>query len=142
MSTLKEQAKTYVKPTTKNISELDKIPIDIELLDGTGQNKKGETFKYKYVLVDNEEYRVPGTVIGGIKGLLSKIPNLKFVSVIKSGTTKEDTSYQVIPIQEEVGGAAPAGPTPVRPIASQQPAAHNPEQAAQQAKVNKPDIVL
>ena len=100
MATLKEEALAYQPPQTLNIADLDKIPIDIELKDGNGTNKKGEDFTYKYAVVNGEEYRVAGTIIGGIKALLGKMPNLKYVSVIRQGTGM-NTTYQVIPFMEQ-----------------------------------------
>ena len=96
MATIKEMAKQYEPKTTLNIADLDKIPLDLELKDGEGETKDGEKFTYKYAIVDGKEYRVAGTIIGGIKLILQKMPNLAYVSVIKSGSGR-DTRYQVIP---------------------------------------------
>ena len=107
---MKEEAQAYEPPQTLNIADLDKIPIDMQLLNGDGKNKKDEVFKYKYALIDGQEYRVPGTVLGGIKSLLKKFPNLKEVQVLKSGAGL-NTLYQVIPYQEPEqpsGGTAAA----------------------------------
>ena len=101
MTTIKEEAHAYEPPQTLNIADLDKIPIDLELFTGEGINSNnGEKFTYKYSKIDNKEYRVAGSVIGGIKALLKKIPNLKYVSVIKQGAGM-NTRYQVIPFIEE-----------------------------------------
>lgn len=97
MASLKEEALRYEPPQTLNIADLDKIPIDIELKDGEGKDSDGEVFKYKYAVIDGKQYRVAGSIIGGIKALLGKLPNLKYVSVIKQGQGM-NTRYQVIPI--------------------------------------------
>jgi len=96
MATIKEMAMQYEPPTTLNIADLDKIPIELELKDGSGKNKEGEEFTYKYAVVDGKEYRVAGSILGGIKAILQKMPNLKFVQVIKSGNGM-NTRYVVIP---------------------------------------------
>jgi len=98
MATLKEQAMAYEPPTTKNIAELDKIPVNHELMDGEGKDKDGEVFRYKYMVVEGTQYRVPGSVIGGIKALLTRFPNLKHVSVLKNGEGMS-TRYSVIPYE-------------------------------------------
>ncbi len=98
MATMKEESKAYEPPTTLNIADLEKIPIDLELKDGEGKDKDGVVFKYKYAVVDGKEYRVAGSILGGIKAILVKVPDLKFVSVIKQGQGM-NTRYQVIPIQ-------------------------------------------
>lgn len=100
MATLKETAKAYVPPQTLNIADLDKIPIDLELKDGSGKSKEGEAFTYKYVEIEKQEYRVAGSILGGIKALLEKMPNLKFVSVLKQGQGL-NTRYQVIPFVDQ-----------------------------------------
>ena len=99
MATLKEEAQQYEAPQTLNIADLDKIPIDIELKDGEGKNSEGEVFNYKYAVIDKKHYRVAGSIIGGIKALLDKMPDLKFVSVLKQGQGM-NTRYQVIPFVE------------------------------------------
>jgi hypothetical protein len=99
MATLKDEAMAYEPPQTLNIADLDKIPIDIELKDGSGKNKDGEDFTYKYAEIEGKQYRVAGSIIGGIKALLQKMPNLKQVTVIKQGQGM-NTRYQVIPFTE------------------------------------------
>jgi len=96
MATLKESALAYEPPQTLNIADLDKIPIDLDVKDGEGKNKEGGVFKYKYATVDKKDYRIAGSILGGIKAILGKMPNLKFVSVIRQGTGM-NTRYQVIP---------------------------------------------
>ena len=97
MATLKAEAQSYEPKQNPNIADLKKIPLDLELKDGEGESRDGEKFTYKYAVIDGTEYRVPGPVIGGIKGILGKLPDLKFVSVIKTGQGR-DTKYQVIPM--------------------------------------------
>ncbi len=99
MATLREEAQAYEPPQTLNIADLDKFPIDIELKDATGENKKGEVFTYKYAEIEGKQYRVAGSIIGGIKAILQKMPTLKIVSVIKQGEGM-NTRYQVIPYTE------------------------------------------
>ena len=82
MATLREAAQAYVPPQTLNIADLDKIPIDMELKDGEGKDKEGQAFKYKYAVIDGKQYRVAGSILGGIKAILQKVPTLQFVQVI------------------------------------------------------------
>lgn len=99
MATLKDEALAYKPPQTLNIADLEKIPIDIELKDGEGKDANGEVFTYKYAEIEGSKYRVAGSIIGGIKALLQKMPDLKHVSVIKQGQGM-NTRYQVIPFTE------------------------------------------
>ena len=98
MATLKEAAQAYEPPQTKNIADLDKIPIGIEVVQREGKNKDGEVFKYNAAIVEGQEYRIAGTILGGIKVLLVKFPTLKQVQVLKSGEGMA-TRYQVIPYE-------------------------------------------
>jgi len=100
MVTIREEAKQYEAPQTRNISELDKVPVDAELHDGERTDKDNQRFVYKYIVVDDHEYRVPGSVIGGIKTLLNKFPELKYVTVLREGE-KLNTRYQVIPYYDQ-----------------------------------------
>lgn len=99
MATLREEAQAYEPKQTKNIAQLEKIPIDVELKDGEGKDKDGNVFKYKYAEIDGIQYRVPGTVIGGIKSILKKMPHVKYVTVDREGTGMA-TEYHVMPYVE------------------------------------------
>ncbi len=116
MASLKDEAIQYEPKTTLNIADLNKIPLSLELKDGQGKTKDGEEFTYKYAVIDGKEYRVAGTIIGGIKAILEKMPNLEFVAVLKSGQGR-DTRYQVIPY------TAPAAPITTAEAIVQPPAA-------------------
>lgn len=98
MASLREEAMAYEPQRTFNIADLDKIPIDIELKDGEGKDSNGEVFTYKYAEIETKQYRVAGSIIGGIKAVLQKMPNTKFVSVVKQGQGM-NTRYTVVPYQ-------------------------------------------
>ena len=97
MATIKEEAQAFEPKLTKNIAELDKFSIDLQLEDREGIDKDQKPFSYKVAVIGEKDYRVPGSVIGGIKALMQKIPDLKEVSVIKQGDGM-NTRYQVIPV--------------------------------------------
>ena len=99
MATLKEEAMAYEPPQTLNIADLESFPVDIEVFDGEGKDKEGQAFKYKFAKIDGKEYRIAGSILGGIKAILQKMPNTKNVSVIKQGQGM-NTRYQVIPYTE------------------------------------------
>ena len=100
MVTLSEFAKDYIpEATVKNISELEEIDTNLTLEDREGIDKSGNTFKFKVIVVKGVEYRVPSSVIGSLKAILKKKPNLKKFSVAREGKTKEDTKYTVIPLE-------------------------------------------
>jgi len=99
MPTIKEEAQNYVPQTTKNIADLPEVNIEtMQLQDREGKDNEGTAFKYKVIVVDGEEFRVPGSVIGSIKGILEKKANLKRISVSKTGAGMQ-TRYTVIPIE-------------------------------------------
>jgi hypothetical protein len=97
MATLKDEAKAYVPKQTKNIADLPQVSIDFEMKDGTGVDNDGKEFKYKFIEVNGEEYRVPSAVLGQIKDLLDENPNLKNFKVKKTGEGLK-TRYTTIPL--------------------------------------------
>ena len=104
MSKISEFAKDYEpQQATKNIADLKEVSTDLELVDDEFElidkvTKLPKTIKQKIVVVDDESYRVPITVIQQLKVILEDNPELKKFKVKKSGTTKDDTRYQVIPL--------------------------------------------
>ena len=102
MATLGEFAKSYEPKKTKNISELNKIPIDLQLEDDEFEGTDFDTgepkmVKQKVVTLNGEKYRVPFTVINDLQAILKQNPNLKEFNVSKKGTGKA-TKYTVIPL--------------------------------------------
>lgn len=99
MATIKETAQAYEPPQSKNIADLDRVSVKMDLLEGRAKDNTGEEFKYKFIEVDGQRYRVPGSVLGGLKAIMKKLPSLEWFSVIKDGSGM-NTRYQVIPITE------------------------------------------
>ncbi len=96
MAKLSEEAKAYVPPTTKNISELEAVSIDVEMHQktaGEGEN----SFTYKYIEVDGEEYRIGASVLKQLKAHLEEKPDIKRFKVSKTGEGMK-TTYTVIPL--------------------------------------------
>ncbi len=96
MAKLSEEALTYTQPTTKNISELEVVPVDAEVSErtaGEGEN----SFTYKYIEVGGEEYRVGASVLKQLKAQLEANPNLTKFKVIKEGVGMK-TNYTVVPL--------------------------------------------
>jgi len=104
MTKLNAYAKDY-EPTskTKNIADLKEVSTDIELEDDEFEvtdkaTKQVKTVKQKVIVVGNDKYRVPASVIAQLKVILEDNPECKKFKVKKSGTTIDDTRYQVIPL--------------------------------------------
>ena len=86
MSSLKEAAQEYKPKQTLNITDLDRVDLSFPIEDREGTNAEGETFKYRVMVVNGLEYRVPTTVIEEIKKMLDLKPDLAFVQVTKTGS--------------------------------------------------------
>jgi len=97
MAKLNEEALNYTAPTTKNIADLEVVSTELELEDRTGKDNDGVEFKYKVIIVEGEEYRVPGSVLGNLKAILGQKPDLKTFKVTKQGAGM-NTKYTVIPL--------------------------------------------
>ncbi len=104
MATIGEAADSYKASTkTMNIADLDKVSIDLQIEIDTFEFTKGDetkTVEQEVIVIDEVKYRIPVTVKQQLKVLMEDNPNLKFFKVKKSGTTKDDTRYQVIPLME------------------------------------------
>ena len=104
MTKLDEFAKDFEPATkTKNIADLKEVSTDVELIDDEFEftdklTKQVKTIKQKVIVVGNEQYRVPNSVISQLKVILEDNPNCQKFKVKKSGTTIDDTRYQVIPL--------------------------------------------
>jgi len=98
MAKLNEEASSYEAPTTKNIADLESVSVELEVADRTGKGQDGEEFKYKVVIVDGVDYRVPGSVLGSLKEILKSKPTLKTFKVSKQGQGM-NTKYFVIPLE-------------------------------------------
>ena len=103
MAKLGEYAKEHVSATaTKIITDLPEVSVDLDLQDDSFEfEKDGETktVNQKVVVINEEKYRVPTSVINQLKVILEDSPNLKKFKVKSSGTGM-DTRYQVIPLVE------------------------------------------
>jgi hypothetical protein len=99
MATIKEKAEEYEPPKTGNIAELDCIPVDIQITYETHSNAEGKEFSMNTIEVKGKKYRVPISVIIGLKAILKKMPGTEYFSVLKDGEGM-GTTYQVIPMQK------------------------------------------
>jgi|TARA_R110002051_G_scaffold96271_1_gene166285 dynactin complex subunit len=97
MGSLKENAKEYEPQQTKNIAELEVVPVDSEVLEREFKDKDGNGFKISVIVVDGEDYRVPVSVLKSLKAILEEKPEVKAIKVLKSGEGLK-TEYTVIPL--------------------------------------------
>ena len=86
MTSLKDEAKAYEPKRTLNVADLDKVDLTFPMEDRSGVDKKDKPFTYKVIVVNEQEYRVPNTVLEEIKKILKLRPDAKFVKVTKTGT--------------------------------------------------------
>jgi hypothetical protein len=104
MANLKDTAKEHVPTSsTMNIADLEFVKTDVELIDDEFEFEKNGVMtkvSQKVILIDDVKYRVPVSVISQLKVFLEDNPNLAKFKVKKTGTTKDDTRYTVIPLME------------------------------------------
>lgn len=96
-TTLKDMANNFNAKTLKNITELKTISTDLVVLEDKGKDQDGGEFSFYYIEVNGERYRVPNSVLAGLKGILDKKNSLKNFAVTKTGEGLK-TRYQVIPL--------------------------------------------
>jgi len=83
---LKETAQEYKPKLTLNIADLDKVDISFPIEEREGTDDEGKTYSYNVLVANEQEYRVPNSVIEKIKEMLDLKPDLKFVKVEKTGS--------------------------------------------------------
>lgn len=98
-NTIKSFSEEYESKVTDVISVLDKISVDLEIRKETFTNDNDEEFTVNLVTIDEQDYRVPDSVLKQLKVHLEENPKLKFFKVKKEGEGLK-TSYTVIPIME------------------------------------------
>lgn len=97
MATIKDMAQAYESKQTKNIADLEVVSTDIEINGKNATDNEGKEFHYYYISVNNEEYRVPNSVLKSLKAILKKKPDLAKFAVSKEGVGF-NTEYTVIPM--------------------------------------------
>ena len=97
MAKIYEEAMNYKPAETENIAELDRVPVDLDVKDFEGVRDDGAPFHYKFIEVDEEQYRVPVVVLKQLKAHLTANPELKFFRVSKMGEGLK-TEYTLIPL--------------------------------------------
>ena len=56
MTSLKEAAQGYEPPQVLNIADLDKVPLDLQVMESEEKtNAEGEKFKYKYAELNGKQ---------------------------------------------------------------------------------------
>jgi len=97
MAQIGEMAQNYEPPQTKNIADLDKVSVKLEVFQKTFKEGTIEEFTLNLVSVDGVEHRVPTSVLSTLKDILAVRPDLEFFKVTKTGEGLK-TKYSVIPL--------------------------------------------
>jgi hypothetical protein len=98
-----EIAKDYKSKKTKNIADLPEVSVKVEVADDSyewtdDKTQKTKVVNQKVITVNNEQYRVPASVLQQLKVLLEDNPKMQKFKVKKSGEGLDGTRYQVIPL--------------------------------------------
>lgn len=95
METIREKAKNYESKETKLISELEEVSTELEIQEVVYQDSDGKEFKVNEVMINEEKYRIPNSVLKQLKTLLEEKPDAVKFKVKKSGEGLK-TQYQVM----------------------------------------------
>ncbi len=98
MGNLKEEAQSYEKPKSLTIADLEIVSVEVDVKNGVGQDREGKDYDYKYIIVDEKEYRVPNSVLEQLKVQTTENPELSNFKVTKEGEGY-DTKYTVVPLK-------------------------------------------
>lgn len=99
MANLKDEALAYESQQTKNVSELARVPVDLEVTEKVFKEGTDDEFKIKTIEIEGISYRIPVSVLESLKVMLEDNPNMKFFKVKKDGEGMK-TNYTVIPLLE------------------------------------------
>ena len=102
MGTIGEEAEAYEPPKTKIISDLKEVSVDVNLHDDSFETtdkitKKLKTVHQKVLILNDEKFRVPSSVLSQLKVHRAENPGLKKFKVKKVGDGFESV-YTVIPL--------------------------------------------
>lgn len=97
MANIKQMSQEYTAPKTKNIADLDKVSVDLDVSVESFTDKEGKPFDVNVVDINGSKYRIPTSVLKDLKAILEVKPRLKTFKVAKQGTGL-DTKYTVIPL--------------------------------------------
>ena len=100
MVNIKEKAENYEPTETKTVADLEVVRVDAEVKETETADKDGKPYKYSYIVVENEEYRVPNSVLATLKEIIAEKPNLVTFKVTKKGDGF-NTKYTVITLSEK-----------------------------------------
>lgn len=84
--TLKQESEEFTPKVTLNVTDLKSVDLTWPMEDKEGIDKEGKPFQYKVLVIEEQEYRVPGVVLGEIQKMLDLVPDMKFVKVTKTGS--------------------------------------------------------
>lgn len=98
--TLKETAKDYVPKRTLNVTDLDRVDLSFPMEDRVGKDKEDKEFKYKVIIINEQEYRVAATVLEEIQKIVKLRPDAKYVKVTSTGSGL-NTKYAVEYVEED-----------------------------------------
>ena len=105
--TLKETAQEYTPKRTLNVTDLDRVDLSFPMEDRTGKktvkdnegNDIEESFNYKVIVINEQEYRVPATVLEEIQKIIKLKPEAKYVKATSTGSGL-NTKYAVEYVEE------------------------------------------
>jgi len=99
--TLRQEAEEFEIIQIGNIAELESVNIDdVFIKEEEHKDKDGEIFKVKFFKLNDIKYRVPSSVLEGIKTILKRFPDTKNIAVDKNGSGL-NTKYNVLPMNNQ-----------------------------------------
>ena len=95
MVSIKDFARAFEPQQMKNIADLEVVQADAEIKKETRKDQNNEDYNVMFIVINNEEYRVPQSVVTQLKAVIEAKPDLAKFKVTKTGSGM-GTKYQVI----------------------------------------------
>ena len=102
MESIKDMAKNYILKTTANIADLEVVFTNMPIMKKTYNKDDGSVFEINVITIGEVDFRVPSSVLIGLRDTLKVRPNLHSFRVLKSGSGKEGTKYTVIALEDKI----------------------------------------
>ncbi len=104
MNSIKDEAQAYEPKKMKNIIDLEAISVEQEIKKEVKKEGTDDAYEVSYLVLPNketgalEEYRVPNSVLEGLKSILKVKPDLKTFTVEKEGEGMK-SKYTVVQLE-------------------------------------------
>lgn len=98
MTSISQMATAYEVPKMGNIADLDRVSTQVKIENKVFKEGTPEQWDCNVITVEGKEYRVPNSVLAGLKTLLEIKPKTAAFKVVRQGEGL-NTNYTVVDLE-------------------------------------------